>query len=416
MTGAAIAVRMAASRVRPTRDRLALLVRTIPADAARRIALAAQGLADPRPAGRVDVRHLRRVMRRVGVVQLDSVNVAVRTHYMPFFSRLGPYPLAMLDEFAYRRRELVEYWAHMVSVIPVEDRPWFRLRMQSGGPGNRTRRVMEEHPGYIEAVLKEVRERGPLSVSDLEDPGQRTGPWWGHGKGKTALEWLFAIGELVVVDRRNFTRVYDVAERWLPRHVLDAPTPSPEETMRELTRRAARHLGIATLADLADYWRVRTASIRPHVAALVAAGELEEVSAWGATAYLDPGAARPRRVAARALLSPFDSLIWERKRTQRLFDFDYRIEIYVPEPKRTYGYYVYPFLLGDEIAARVDIKADRQAGRLLAKGAFLEDHADPRRVAGELAAELRSMAGWLGLGEVEVGRKGDLAQELRKAM
>ncbi len=389
---------------------------TIPAATARRIALAAQGFADARPSGKVDVRHLRRVMRRVGVVQLDSVNVAVRTHYMPFFSRLGPYPLPMVDDFAYRRRELVEFWAHMVSMVPVEDRPLFRPRMKSGGPGPRTRQMMDEHPGYVEAVLEEVQARGPLTVSDLEDPGQRTGPWWGHGKGKTALEWLFATGDLVVVDRRNFTRVYDVPERWLPRRVLDAPTPSPDEALRELTRRAARHHGIATLADLADYWRVRTASIRPHVAALVAAGELEEVSAWGETAYLDPDAVRPRRVAARALLSPFDSLIWERKRTERVFGFDYRIEIYVPEPKRVYGYYVYPFLLGEDIAARVDIKADRRAGRLLAKGAFLEDHADPRHVAGELAEELQTMAAWLGLTDVEVGTKGDLAGELKKAM
>ncbi len=391
-------------------------MRTIPAAAARRIALAAQGFADPKPAGRVDVRHLRRVMKRVGVVQLDSVNVAVRTHYMPFFSRLGPYPLGLVDDFAYRRRELVEYWAHMVSVVPVEDRPLFRRRMDAMTPGPRTRQMMVEHPGYVEAVLEEVRRRGPLGVQELEDPGQRKGDWWGHGKGKTALEWLFAKGELVVADRRSFRRVYDLAERWLPREVLEAPTPAPEETLRELTRRAARHLGIATLGDLADYWRVRTGSIRPHVAALVAAGELEEVSAWGVAAYLDPAAARPRRVDARALLSPFDSLIWERKRTERIFDFDYRIEIYVPEPKRTYGYYVYPFLLGEEIAARVDIKADRKAGRLLAKGAFLEDHADPRHVAGELAAELQSMATWLGLDEVEVGAKGDLAGELRKAI
>ncbi len=391
-------------------------MRTIPAATARRIALAAQGFADRRPAGKVDVRHLRRVMRRLGVVQLDSVNVTVRAHYMPFFSRLGPYSRELLDEVAYRRRELVEYWAHMVSVVPVGDRPLFRRRMEAMTPGERTRRVMEEHPGYIEAVLEEVRRRGPLGVQELEDPGERRGDWWGHGKGKVALEWLFAKGDLVVADRRSFRRIYDLAERWLPPEVLETPTPPPEESLRELTRRAARHHGIATLADLADYWRVRNAAIRPHVAALVAAGELEEVSAWGGTAYLDPQAARPRRVAARALLSPFDSLVWERKRAARVFDFDYRIEIYVPEPKRVYGYYVYPFLLGEDIAARVDLKADRKAGRLLAKGAFLEDHADPRHVAGELAAELQSMATWLGLDEVEVGKNGDLAGELRKAV
>ncbi len=393
-------------------------MRPIPALTARRIALAAQGFADPRPAGRVDVRHLRRVVRRVGVVQLDSVNVAVRAHYMPFFSRLGPYPRALADDLAYRRRELVEYWAHMVSVVPVADRPLFRWRMADWEPGRRTSSLEREHPGYIDAVLDEVRERGPLTVSDLEDPGQRTGPWWGHGKGKIALDWLFATGDLVVADRRNFTRVYDVPERALPPEVLAAPTLSKEEALRELTRRAAGHMGIATLADLADYWRVSQSAIRPHAATLVAAGELAEVevAGWGQPAYLHEAAARPRRVAARALLSPFDSLIWERNRTQRLFDFRYRIEIYVPAPQRVHGYYVYPFLLGEDLAARVDLKADRQGGRLLVPGAFLEDHADPAHVAGELAAELRSMAGWLGLGEVEVGRKGDLAGALRKAL
>ena len=393
-------------------------MRTLTADQARRIALAAQGFADARPSGRVDVRHLRRVLDRVGLLQIDSVNVVVRAHYMPPFSRLGPYRMGLLDDMAYRRRELYEYWGHVASLIPVEHYPLFRHRMELAEPGRQTGGVMEEHPGYIEAVLAEVGARGPVSISDLEDPGARSGPWWGHGKGKTALEWLFTTGRLAIADRRNFTRHYDLPERVLPAHLLNGSFPAAADARRRLLAMSAEHLGVATAADLVDYYRIPIGDGRRLVAELAAEGALDEVrvEGWREPGFTVPGARVPRRVAAQALLSPFDSLIWFRERTERLFGFHYRIEIYVPAPKRIYGYYVYPFLLGDRLVGRIDLKADRAAGLLLAPGAFAEDGEDRGRVAAALAEELRSMAGWLGLAGVRVGRKGNLAGELRSAI
>ena len=380
---------------------------TLSSAQARRIALAAQGFAETRPTGRIDVRHLRRVMRNVGILQMDSVNVVTRAHYLPVFSRLGPYPREALDDFAYGRKELFEYWGHMVSLLPVDDWPLFGARKGRVTAGRRT-----------QWLLDEIRRRGPLSVSDLEDPGERRGDWWGHGKGKIALEWHFAVGNLTVANRVNFNRIYDLPERVYPEEILAASPLSEDEAYREKTRRAARHLGIATAADLADYYRVVTRDIRPHIDALVAGGELEqvEVEGWDKPAYLDPAATVPRRIAARSLLSPFDSLIWDRARTERIFGFHYRIEIYVPKPKRIHGYYVFPFLLGENLVARVDLKADRHEGALLVQGAYLEPGRDERRVARELAAELGDMAAWLGMDAIRVGRRGDLAAALRGSL
>lgn len=403
------------------------------AAAARRIALAAQGFADPRPTGRVNARHLRRVLDRVGILQLDSVNVFQRTHYMPLYSRLGPYPREALDKLTAHtagpvRRELFEYWAHEASLVPLHLQPHLRWRMERadrdawGG----MRRIAEEHPHLVEEVLELVREQGPIRANDTsaaERARRRPGEMWNWHEGKIALEYLFWSGQVTSARRVNFERRYDLPERVLPPEVLDAPTPSAEEAQRELVRVAARAMGVATEPDLGDYFRLPRRESKARVAELVEAGELLEVAVdgWGAPAYLWPAARRPRKVRARALLSPFDSLIWFRPRTERIFGFRYRIEIYTPAERRVYGYYVLPFLLGEELVARVDLKSDRQAGVLRVQSAFAEENAaaPADEIAAELAAELRAAAAWLGLEagvEVARPRRGDLAPRLAAAL
>ncbi|GMU39666.1 MAG: hypothetical protein AMXMBFR23_05320 [Chloroflexota bacterium] len=386
---------------------------------ARRIALAAQGFAEPRPTGRVDARHFRRVMQRMGLVQLDAVNVLVRSHYLPFFARLGAYDREALDRFLWSRDHF-EYWGHEASVIPVEAHALFRHRMAASGGKQwvRPRQLLEERPGYLEAVVEEIRERGPLTAGELEDPGQRTGPWWGWNHGKIALEWLFANGVLTANARRQFQRLYDLPERALPAHAIQAATPPAEEAIRALLLRSARHHGIGTARDLADYYRVPVSIATPHLRDLAAEGALDTatIEGWGEPAYLHPEAKRPRAVRARALLTPFDPVVWERARAERLFAFRYRIELYTPPAQRQYGYYVLPFLLGDRLVARVDVKADRAARTLLVPSAFAEADVDRREVAAALADELRLMAAWLGLDRVHAGRRGDLAAPLIAAL
>jgi uncharacterized protein len=399
--------------------------------AARRIALAAQGFADPRPTGEVTRRHLRRVLDRVRLIQLDSVNVAVRAHYMPMFSRLGPYPTALVDDAAWehsarRPRLLAEYWAHEASLLPVEDWPLFRWRMrhyaQQSGRWSGT--LPDESPGLLDDVLAVVKDLGPIGAGQVEaelvPQGRRAGSgWWSWSSVKRACEYLFAVGELTTGARRSFQRLYDLPERVFPPGVHGLPEMSKEDAVRELTLRAASAHGIATEPDLRDYYRIRPPeSSRQAVAELVEEGLLEEVSVrgWAQPAYLYAGARQPRRVHGRALLCPFDPLIWERARTERIFGFHYRIEIYVPEPKRVYGYYVFPFLLDGELVARVDLKTDRKAGVLRVRGAFAEPDADAPRVAAELAAELRAMAQWLALDKVVADDRGSLAPALRAAL
>jgi uncharacterized protein YcaQ len=389
-------------------------VRRISNSTARRIAIAAQGFLDPRPAGKVTRAHLRRLMRRVGMLQIDSVNVLVRSHYLPVFSRLGPYPPALLDAFAYRHRELFEYWGHAASLIPVEHFPLFRNRMDTESRWH-IHRWAEEHQEYVQTVLEEVRAHGPILVGQLSDPRAGEGGWWGWGDGKLALEYLFARGLITTAGRSAFARIYDVAERVIPPEHLNAPSASQRDAEEQLLLLAARSLGVGTVRDIADYYRLPQTSARQILRELAASGDLEQVEVewWKGEAFLHPEARIPRRSTARALLSPFDSLVWERDRTERLFGFRYRIEIYTPEPKRVFGYYyVLPFLLGDSLVARVDLKADRQAGQLLVRAAHAEDGVDREEVAAALAEELRSMAGWLGLNGVVVSRQGDLAGEL----
>lgn len=392
-------------------------MRTLTLPQARRIALAAQGFNLPRATGRIDVRHFRRVISQINLLQLDSVNVAVRAHYMPMFSRLGVYDREALDEWI-NGPEMFEYLGHVASVMPTADLSMLRHRMRGRKTYSRSRELLRTHPEYFDQVYEEVAERGPLTVSDLSDPGSRTGPWWGHGRGKVALDWLYVNGRLTIRGRTsNFVSIYDLPERVFAPELL-ATEMTPEEAHREMVLRGARAHGVGTAKDIADYYRITVPEARPHLAELVEDGELEEirVGGWKQTAYRHPEATLPRRVEARSLLSPFDPVVWERDRTERLFGFEYRIEIYVPEPQRQYGYYVYPFLLGDELVARVDLKADRKAGVLQARGTFIEEGQEASRVAPELAAELQLMAKWLGLNEVHVASKGNLSGALRKAV
>jgi uncharacterized protein YcaQ len=402
---------------------------------ARRLAVAAQGFGRPRPAGRVDARHLRRAIDDVGLLQLDSVNVFCRSHYMPVFSRLGPYPREGLDRLAWHengggktrpagQRDLIEYWGHEASLLPVELQPLLRWRMARADAltWKSVARVAAEQPELLEFVTDMVRERGPLRASDLATKGRKREPgeMWNWSEEKTALEYLFFAGRVCAARRVNFERLYDLPERVLPRQVLEAPTPSQEEAQRQLILIAAKRLGVATEADLGDYFRLPRTESKARVAELAEDGGLisARVEGWRQPAYLSterPAGLR-RAAAARALLTPFDSLVWARERTERLFGFRYRIEIYVPAPKRVYGYYVLPFLLGDRLVARVDLKSDRQAGVLRVQGAFAEPHVDTARVAEELADELRLLSDWLELGRVSVARKGDLATALRRAL
>lgn len=384
---------------------------------ARRIALAAQGFGRARPAdpGR---RHVRDLARRLGVIQIDSVNVVTRTHYLPAFSRLGAYPREALETEAWSaRRGLFEYWGHEASMMPLELQPLLRWRMERARDGamwTGLARFGREKRDYIDGVLAEIERRGPVTGGDFAEGPRGQPGWWSWSDGKRALEWLFWAGLITTKTRRGFERVYDLTERALPARILDLPTPSEADAQRELVRVAAQALGVATQADLRDYFRLPLVDARARTGELVEAGELTpvHVKGWRQPAYLAAGAKTPRKVAGAALLSPFDNLIWTRDRTERLFGVRVRLEIYTPAHKRAHGYYVLPFLEDEAITARVDLKADRKAGALLVQAAWREPDATPE-TASRLAEELRRMAGWLGLTEVEIVGKGDLAAALK---
>ncbi|MBW0114614.1 winged helix-turn-helix domain-containing protein [Pseudonocardia abyssalis] len=403
---------------------------TIGAPAARRMVLAAQGFTDPVPTGPVTRRHLQRVLDRVRLLQLDSVNVAVRAHYMPVFSRLGPYARPLLDDAAWshsarRPRLLVEHWAHEASLLPVADWPLLHSGAKRSGWWRHYGALVEADPGLVDDVLAAVKDLGPVGAGELETvlrgssrPRPPGATWWERSDVKRICEYLFGIGELTTGTRRHFQRLYDLPERVLPPEVLAARPADPEQSARTLVLRSASALGVATEPDLRDYYRLGPATSQRAVAELVDSGALApvRVRGWSKQAYRLPGAKVPRQVTGRALLCPFDPLIWERDRTERIFGFRYRIEIYVPEAKREYGYYVFPFLLDGELVARVDVKADRAAGVLRVPGAFAEPGTDVARAVSELAGALREMAGWLELDAVVVGERGDLAGPLTTAL
>jgi uncharacterized protein YcaQ len=366
------------------------------------------------------------VVRRLGVVQIDSVNVLARAHYLPVAARVGPYPRLWLDEAAsLAPRRLVEYWAHEASLVPVEVHPLLRWRMhraQLDAWGGMTA-VVAERPDLLPTLLAAVRAEGPVSAAALEAHHGRAvrdaDAWgWRWSDVKRGLEYLFWAGDLSSAGRgAGFERWYDLPERVLPPAVLATPTPPPEEAIRGLVSIAARAHGVATQACLRDYFRLPARECAAAVEALVADGELvpASVTGWTDRAYLAAGTVVPRTADARALLAPFDPLVWSRPRLAGLFGFHYRLEIYVPAAQRVHGYYVLPFLLGDRLVARVDLKADRQAGLLRVQSAWVESHAPPD-TAPQLAEQLGEMAVWLGLDGVDVRPRGDLAADLARSV
>jgi uncharacterized protein YcaQ len=391
---------------------------------ARRTAVAAQGFNEPRPAGSITRAHLNRLISRIQVLQLDSVSVAVRAHYAPVFSRLGPYDRDVLDRAAWGPRSarlLAEYWAHEAALMAVEDWPLMRWRMREYRHGRWGKHIVKANPRLVEDVVAAVAELGPSTAGQIEahlaaEPRRKKGTWWTRSDTKWVAEALFASGVLTTATRVGFARHYDLVERVLPASVL-AREVDDDEAVRELALRAATALGVGTEADIRDYFRLSPQQVKPAVAELVAAGEIEPVTVdgWSAPAYLRAGRTVPRRDVGTALLCPFDPLIFFRPRVERLFDFVYRIEIYTPAPKRQYGYYVWPLLMDGQLVGRVDLKADRAADTLRVVGAFGEPDAPRARAAAALAGELESMASWLGLGGFSVSRHGDLAADLRAA-
>jgi uncharacterized protein YcaQ len=394
---------------------------------ARRVAVAAQGFAEPKPAGAVSRAHVRRLVSRIQVLQLDSVSVSVRAHYAPVFSRLGPYHRDVLDRAAWTHsakspRLLIEYWAHEAALMAVDDWPLMRWRMREYTHGRWGTEIVRKNAKLAEDVVAAVAELGPSTAGQIEahlesEPRGRKGPWWDRSDTKWVAEALWASGVLTTATRVGFARHYDLTERVLPAEVVTREVDD-DDAVRELVLRSATALGVATETDIRDYFRLGAKQAKPAIADLVADGELEpvEVDGWSAPAYSRAGQNLPRRDRGTALLCPFDPLIFFRPRVERLFNFHYRIEIYVPQPKREFGYYVWPFLLDGQLVGRVDLKAERTADALNVLGAFAEPGQDAARVAPALAGELRSMASWLGLSDVSVGERGDLVAALRKSL
>ena len=386
---------------------------------ARRIALQAQGFNDPRPSGRVDRRHFRRVMDRLGLVQIDSVNVLTRSHELPFLARLGPYDRSALASWLWGSGEVFEYWDHEASLIPVERHPLLRWRMEDDHQWGGVGAFQKSNPGLDAAVLEAILELGPVTLSELEHLGDaikrkkaRATDMWNWSPAKTAVEWHFWKGRVSAVrNPQTFERSYVVPGRVVPEAILAAPTPSDDDAMKALLLLGARSHGIGTARCLADYHRLNIVTSRRLLAELVADGALRTVTVegWKHPAFLHPEAELPRWVRASALLSPFDSLVWERQRTEMLFDFRYRIEIYVPAAQRVHGYYVLPFLHDGRLVARVDLKGDRQSGTLRVRSAHAQPGFDPDRDLPPLWTRLEELAGFLGLTDVAVEPKGDLA-------
>ncbi|WP_341998273.1 winged helix DNA-binding domain-containing protein [Microbacterium sp. LWH7-1.2] len=393
---------------------------------ARRVALAAQGFGRPRPSA-AGTRQLNGALARMATLQIDSVNVFARSHYMPLFSRVGAYDTAALDRLLFARRSpYVEYWAHVAAFIPAEDWGLFDFRMQAlrAKYGSKPGGWFDANRDIVDWVRAELADRGPLRPAQIEHDAKESarGPWWDWDVVKQALEYLWMFGEVAIAGRRGFERRYGLAEQVIPRHVLEAPIPR-DEAVRELVRRAARACGVATAADIADYWRIADRkAVTTALGDLVDAGELHAVSVEGwttagrpAKAWLHAEAVVPRKVDASAILTPFDPVVWFRDRAERLFDFEYRIEIYTPAPRRRFGYYSLPVLIGDDIVGRVDLKADRADSTLLVQSAWWE-YGRPADAAPRLADELRLAAAWQGLESISISRWGDATDDLARVM
>lgn len=401
---------------------MALTSDTLRQDEVRRIALQAQGFNDPRPSGRVDRRHLRRVLDRVGLVQIDSVNILTRTHELVFLARLGPYSRPALADWLWGSGEVFEYWGHEASLLPVELHPLLRWRMHEDHAWGGMVRVARERPELVRQLHEAVAERGPVTLGELEHLGDAIkrgkpapGNMWNWSDAKKAVELLFWNGQVSAVrNPASFGRHYVLPDRVIPPAILTAPAPSDDDAMKSLLLLAARSHGVGSARCLADYHRLNIVTARRLLGELVVDGALRPVGVdgWREVAYLHPDATLPRWVRASALLSPFDSLIWERQRAERIFGFRYRIEIYVPAAKRVHGYYVLPFLHDGRLVARVDLKADRQAGVLRVRAAHAEPGFEPDVALPALVAQLEELAGFLGLDGLAVEQRGDLAVPL----
>jgi uncharacterized protein YcaQ len=405
---------------------MALTSDTLRLAEARRIALHAQGFNDARPSGRVDRRHLRRVLDRVGLVQIDSVNVLTRSHELPFLARLGPYPRRALSDWLWGSKEVFEYWAHEASLVPVGLHPLLRWRMQDDHAWGGVDSLASRRPELVRQLLDAVAARGPVTLRELEHLGEdikrrpaQPGSMWNWTPAKKAMEHLFWNGQVGALrDPVSFGRRYVPPERVVPAAILGEPTPDADDAMRSLLLLAARSHGVGSARCLADYHRLNIVTARRLLAELAADGALRQVQVegWRQPAYLHPDAVLPRWVRASALLSPFDSLVWERDRVEALFGFRYRIEIYVPAAQRVHGYYVLPFLHDGALVGRVDLKADRQAGVLRVRSAFAEPTFDEDRSLGTLVDRLQELATFLGLGAIAVDQRGDLAAALAVAV
>ncbi|HEY0286855.1 MAG TPA: winged helix-turn-helix domain-containing protein [Pseudomonas sp.] len=391
---------------------------------ARRVALAAQGFSGRQPPATIKASHVVQLIERLGVVQIDSVNALVRSHYLPLYSRLGNYSQTLLDQAAWsqgRHRKLFEYWGHEASLLPVELYPLMRWRMQRAAQGEGIYQQMakfgREQQTTIARVLQTVRERGALGAGSISTRQERAGPWWDWSAEKHALEWLFAAGEVTVSGRRGFERLYDLPERVLPSAVLNHPELIEADAQRGLLLHAIKALGVGTEKDIRDYFRQDSLPAKTGLAELLEAGAIQvvRVDGWKQPTYALPGLKVPRKVEASALLSPFDSLIWERARTERLFDFRYRLEIYTPQLKRVYGYYVLPFLYNEHIAARIDLRAERAAGRLAVHAVHEEETGLDEDGTLALAHNLRQLADWLGLPQIQINCQRASAGRLRGA-
>ncbi|WP_119268599.1 winged helix-turn-helix domain-containing protein [Taklimakanibacter deserti] len=391
---------------------------------ARRLALVAQGFAGPKRDGTANWTRIESAIAKMNLLQIDSVNVLVRSHYLPVFARAGHYSHDTLDQrtFGKRKRRFFEYWAHEASLLPLDFYPLLRWKMERAADGSGEHKFLEkfgrEQKAYVDEVRSFVKANGPTAVSDLPDPGGRTGNWWGWNKGKIALEYLFHTGEVTAATRRVFERLYDLPERVLPADTLNAPAIPENEAVRRLIDLSAQAMGVASEADLRDYFRLPVDAFKKALPQVIEEGILlpVKVEGWTVKAYRHRDTGAPRKAGGHALLSPFDPLVWERTRAERLFDFRYRIEIYTPQEKRIYGYYVLPFLEGDRLTARFCLKADRQEGVLRINASHGEDGIDAVRTAEAAAPELRRMAHWLGLGDVAAAAKGSLAKPLRQAL
>ena len=396
---------------------------------ARRVALAAQGFGfgKQQSDSQASWRQIKPVIDRMGLLQIDTINILIRSHYLPVFSRLGAYDIKLFDTKAFgsTQRQLFEYWGHEASLIPLTMQPLFRWRMEKArnlqGIYRQLKKLVEQKPAYINTIFAEIKTRGPLAARELQNRQKENGSGsgsWRWDDGKAALEYLFWTGQITTASRRGFERVYDLTERVIPANILNLPTPTADDAQRQLLNIAGQALGVASEADLRDYFRLSATEAKPRIAELVENGDIYPVHIdnWKQPAYLHRNAKLPGKISAQALLTPFDPLVWERNRIERLFDFNYRIEIYTPVAKRRYGYYVLPFLVDERLAARVDLQADRNNQNLRVLACYIEDDITSEPVVTTLGVELLKLATWLNLSDVVIKQRGNLARPLRHAM